>query len=132
MIKGDSFDLRTGFDLSDPAVQQRVSRRLVETNAVLAILRPPCTKCSTLQALNLHINGSEWAAAFAVEKEKAVAHIEYSMKLAKLQRSRGAYFLFEHPALDLVGVAMHRRSEEDGRRRYGGWRHVHVWAHHPE
>ena len=38
------------------------------------------------------------AAAFAVEKEKAIAHVKYSMKLPKLQISRGAYFLFEHPA----------------------------------
>ena len=93
LIKVDSFDLRTGFDLSDPAVQQRVSRRIIETNAVLVILSPPCTKFFTLQALYLHINGPEWAAAFAAEKEKAIAHIEYSMKLAKLQISRGAYFL---------------------------------------
>ena len=49
LIQGDSFDLRTGFDLSDPAVHQRVSWRIVETNAVLVILRPPCTKLSTLQ-----------------------------------------------------------------------------------
>ena len=87
-----------GLDLSDPAVQQRLSRRIIETNAVLVILSPPCTKFSTLQALRLHINGPEWAAAFAVEKEKTIAHIENSMKLAKLQRSRGAYFLFENPA----------------------------------
>ena len=75
-----------------------MSRRIIETNATLVILSPPCTKLSTLQALNLHINGPEWAAAFAVEKEKATAHIKYAMTFAKLQRSRGAYFLFEHPA----------------------------------
>jgi hypothetical protein len=64
---------------------------------------------------------------------KAVAHIEFSMKLARLQIARGKYFLFEHPgSRDLVGAAMHRRSEEDDGRRYGGWRHVHVWSHHPE
>ena len=75
LSKGDSLDLRTGFDLSGPAVQQCVSRRIIETKAVLVILSPPCTKFSTLQALNLHINGPEWAAAFAIEKEKAIAHI---------------------------------------------------------
>ena len=78
--------------MSDPAVQQRVSRRIIETNSLLVILSPPCPKFSTLQALNLLINGPVWAAAFAVQKEKAIAHIEYSMKLAKLQISRGAYF----------------------------------------
>ena len=98
LIKGDSFDLRTGFDLSDPAVPRKVGRRIIETNAVLIILSLPCTKFSTLQALNLHSNGPECAAVFAVEKEKAIAHIEYLMKLAKLRISRGAYFLFEHPA----------------------------------
>ena len=41
MIKGDSLDLRTGVDLSDPAVQQRVGRRIIETNAVLVIQSPP-------------------------------------------------------------------------------------------
>ena len=44
LIKGDSFDFRTGFDLSDPAVQQMVSRRIVEIDAVLVILSPPCTE----------------------------------------------------------------------------------------
>ena len=44
LVKGDSFHLRTVFDLSDPEVQQRVSMRIVETQAVLIILSPPCTK----------------------------------------------------------------------------------------
>ena len=57
LIKGDSFDLRTGFDLSDPAVQKQVSKRIGETNAELVILSPPCTKFSTLQAFNLYLNG---------------------------------------------------------------------------
>ena len=48
LIKGDSFDLRTGFDLSDPEVQRRVIKIIVETNAKLVILSPPCTKFSTL------------------------------------------------------------------------------------
>ena len=98
LVKGDSFDLRTGFDLSDPSVQRKVSRRIIETDAELVILSPPCTKFSTLQALNLYIHGPEWAAAFEIEKIKAIAHIECSMKLAGLQISRGNYFLFKHPA----------------------------------
>ena len=84
--------------MSDPAVQQRVIRRIIETQAVLVILSPPSTKFSMLQAPNLHINGPEWAAAFSVEKEKAIAHIECSMELAKLQIARGACFVFKHPA----------------------------------
>ena len=37
LVKGDSFDLRTGFDFSDPAVQGRVARRILETEAKLII-----------------------------------------------------------------------------------------------
>ena len=59
LVKGDSFDLRTGFDLSDPAVQGRVARRILETEAKLIILSPPCTKFSTLQALNIAVHGPE-------------------------------------------------------------------------
>ena len=98
LIKGDSFDLRTGFDLSDPGVQQRVSRRIIETEAALVILSPPCTKFSTLQALNIHIHGPEWEKAFEIEREQARKHIAYSIRLAKLQMKKGRYFLFEHPA----------------------------------
>ena len=41
LVKGDWFDLRTGFDLSDPTVQKAATQRIVETNAVLVILSPP-------------------------------------------------------------------------------------------
>ena len=91
-------DSRTGFGLSDPRVPESVIQRLEETSAVLLIISPPCTKFSTLQELNIAVHGPEWEAAFKIEKLKAVKHIELSMRLAKLQMSRGAYFLFEHPA----------------------------------
>ena len=61
-------------------------------------MSPPCTKFPTLQELNLAIHGPEWEAAFKIEKLKAVKHIEFSMRIAKLQMSRGACFVFEHPA----------------------------------
>ena len=39
-VRGDSLDFRTGFDPSDPELQQRESRIIVETQSVLVILRP--------------------------------------------------------------------------------------------
>ena len=60
LVKGDSFDLRTGFDLSDPRVQESVIQRIEETSAVLVILSPPCTKFPTLQELNIAVHGPEW------------------------------------------------------------------------
>ena len=47
LVKGDSFDLRTGFDLSEKSVQDAVVQRIIESNAKLVILSPPCTKFST-------------------------------------------------------------------------------------
>jgi hypothetical protein len=52
---------------------------------------------SRLQQLNLHVHGDSWKATFEKEKQKAVKHIVFCLKLFQLQRTRGAYFLFEHP-----------------------------------
>ena len=59
-------------------------------------MSPPHTKFT--QELNIAVHRPEWEAAFKIEKLKAVKHIEFSMRIAKLQMSRGAYFPFEHPA----------------------------------
>ena len=80
LVKGDSFDLRTGFDLSDPRVQESVIQRIEQTPAALVILS---NKFSTLQELNIAVHGPEWEEAFKIEKLKAAKHIEFSMDIAK-------------------------------------------------
>ena len=97
LIPGDSFDLRNGYDLSDPKVQAQVAKRVQETKPKLLIGCPPCTMFSRLQQLNLHVHGPEGAAEFAKRKEKALEHIRFCIRLFRLQRNRGDYFLFEHP-----------------------------------
>ena len=49
---GKSFDLRTGYDLSDPQVQARVVKYLQTEKPKLVIGSPPCTYLSMLQELN--------------------------------------------------------------------------------
>ena len=97
LIPGDSFDLRTGYDLSDPQTQARVVRRVNETKPKLLIGSPPCTMFSRLQQLNIHVQGPEWKLKFDTERVKAVEHIKCCIRLFRLQRNRGDYFLFEHP-----------------------------------
>jgi hypothetical protein len=97
LVGGDSFDLRTGYDLADPATQARVVRHLQREKPKLVIGSPPCTLFSRLQALNLHTQGPEWKAEFEKRRVQAVAHIEFCIRLFRLQRNRGDYFLFEHP-----------------------------------
>ena len=47
-IPGGSFDLRTGYDLSDADVQQYVRQRIDQSDPELLIASPPCTKLSRL------------------------------------------------------------------------------------
>ena len=59
---------------------------------------PPCTAFSRIQQLNIHVRGDAWRQRFEEDKAKAVLHIECCIKLFKIQSSRGAYVLMEHPA----------------------------------
>ena len=58
---------------------------------MLVILSLPCTQLSTLQALHIAVHGPEWEAALVIEKLTAVRHIEFSVKVAKMQVRHGAY-----------------------------------------
>ena len=98
LIPGDSFDVRTGYDLSLEKTQADVILRIKQTKPRLVIGCPPCTMFSRLQALNIHVHGPAWEAKFLEEKKKAVEHVKFCIKLFKWQMSNGAYFLFEHPA----------------------------------
>ena len=53
---------------------------------------------SRLQALNIHVHGPAWEAKFLEDKEKAIQHVRFCIKLFKMQMAAGNYFLFEHPA----------------------------------
>ena len=97
LITGDSFDLRDGYDLSDPATQLTVVEKIQKTKPTLVIGSPPCTLFSRLQKLNLHVNDERWAQKFYADRKKAVGHILFCLRVFKLQRARGAYFLMEHP-----------------------------------
>ena len=73
-------------------------KRVITTEPTLVIGSPPCTAFSRIQQLNLHVHGGAWRLKFEKDKEKAVLRIAFCLKLFKLQRSRGAYSLMEHPA----------------------------------
>ena len=74
-----------------------VVKRIMSMEPTLIIGSPPCMAFSRIQQLNLHIHGHVWRQRFEEDKAKAVLHIEFCIKLFKIQRSRGAYFLMEHP-----------------------------------
>ena len=98
LVPGDSFDLRTGYDLSDEKTQAMVMNKIDKSRPALVIGSPPCTMFSRLQQLNLPVHGDAWRAKFEIEKKKAIAHIVFCVKVCRLQIARGAYFFMEHPA----------------------------------
>ena len=84
LVPGDSFDLRTGYDLSDEETQALVVNKIDKSRLALVIGSPPCTMFSRLQQLNPHINGDAWRAKFKIDKKKAIAHIVFCLKVFKL------------------------------------------------
>lgn len=91
---GTSFDLLTGWNLSDPSRRKEMWRRLKEEDPILLMLCPPCCAFSILQAL--HYPKMDWEVACFLLL-LGVEHLELAMKLAEWQHKRGKYFLFEHP-----------------------------------
>jgi hypothetical protein len=74
---GSSFDLRTGWDLSQPSVQRKVIEAIDNEDPELLICSPPCTMFSRLNALNCHVLGPEWAEQRARDRDKAKFHINF-------------------------------------------------------
>eukprot|EP00913_Durusdinium_trenchii_P026417 g24785.t1 len=93
--KRSSFDLETGWGLSKAEDRKKMWRQLREEDPLLIILCPPCTAFSALQFLNFPKMKMEHAAMLI---KTGMEHLSLAMAIAKWQRQRGKYFLFEHPA----------------------------------
>ena len=75
LVTGDSFDLRTGYDLTDLPTQRQVKTQIEKSGAVLVVRSPPCTKFLQLQELNLYLNDEKWAEEFEKERQLAIKHM---------------------------------------------------------
>eukprot|EP00435_Cladocopium_sp_Y103_P041502 s1054_g11.t1 len=91
---GTSFDLETGWDLSDPVQRKNMWRRLKEEDPMFLLICPPCKAFSPLQ--NLNFENMSFPAAFQLIFA-GVEHLELGAALFKWQVSRGKYALFEQP-----------------------------------
>ena len=96
--QGGSFDLKTGWNLSDPAHKRAMWKQLKEEAPILLIVCPPCCAFSILQSLNYP--KMEWDKAWIL-LSTGLEHLELAAELLKWQHRRGGYFLFEHPAAAL-------------------------------
>ena len=91
-------DLSTGcnFDLS--ADRRKAVERIRAGKPTLVIGSPPCTVFSRLQTLNVNKQSPEWRAEYEIRKEQAIRHVQFCIKLYRLQLAEGRYLLHEHPA----------------------------------
>ena len=86
LVGGSSFDLRTGWDLSNPHQQRMAIQKIMAESPRLLVGSPPCTLFSILQNLNLAVQDEKWRHEFYELRRKAEAHLKFCCKLYKLQR----------------------------------------------
>ena len=91
---GESYDILTGFDLSQKSVRENVRAELQRIKPRLVVLCPPCGPYSQLQGLRKDKHSKEW-----IQKQaQARIYLRFCMDVARDQHGRGDLFLFEHPA----------------------------------
>ena len=93
---GKSYDLVTGWDLSDPAQVKQMWKQLKEDRPLLIVLSPPCTAFSPLQEWNFPRMSIRQAVRLIVG---GLEHLELCASIAKWQHRQGRFFVFEHPDL---------------------------------
>ena len=94
LTAGTSFDITTGWDLSDPEVQRRCRAKIVEEKPNLLIASVMCRDWSQIMNIN-------WERMGIDEKTKrmneAKMHLDFVCSLLRLQHDQGGYFVHEHP-----------------------------------
>ena len=98
LTPGPALDLRTGYDFDKPSDRAKAMRLYEESQPELVVLSPPCTEFSRLQDLNRYLHGDKYRELHDELKRRAVKHLEFCFRFAKMQMRKGRYFLFEHPA----------------------------------
>ena len=101
LIPGTSLDLTTTDENGDPwdfnvkSMRDKAEKIVRSKGALLLIGSPMCTAFSQLQNINFsRLNPEDVKAVI----EYGTTHLEFCMKLYKIQAQQGRYFLHEHPA----------------------------------
>ena len=82
------------WDFNIPEMRNRAARRMLEDKPLLSVGSPMCTIHSVINNVNhARMDPSVVKGRFAYARR----HLEFAMKLYKLQIQEGRYFLHEHP-----------------------------------
>ena len=98
LTPGTSMDFTNGWDFDTEADRTRAEHLVDTEKPMLLIGSPPCTYMSMLQELNKWINkeNQEWLDKFELNRQGAIRHMEFRIKLYRKHMKAGRYFLHEH------------------------------------
>lgn len=95
LVAGTSFDLQTGWDLSNPTGRRAMWARLKQEKPWALIVCPPCTAFTPIQELNYY-RMSVADGAFILYA--GLEHLYLASRVIKRQLSQGRHVVFEQPA----------------------------------
>ena len=91
LVGGRVFDLKSGYDFDDEAVQTECEEYLDEHEPWLVIGSPECKAHSQLQ--NLHEDSPNYAETY----NRCLRHLKFCCRMYEKQVTGGRLFLHEHP-----------------------------------
>ena len=83
------------WDFDDPKKREKAERMVKGKSSLLIVVSPMCSAFSRLQQLNYPKMDPDKVRKMI---EKGTRHLEFCMRLCKIQHMQGLYFLFEHPS----------------------------------
>ena len=94
-------DIKNGYDFDLAADRAKCWAAIEREKPTLVIGSPPCTLFSRLQELNKHMYkvSREWMVNFQDRMQQAKRYVKFCVDICNYQRSRGRFFLHEHPWL---------------------------------
>lgn len=93
---GVAYDIKDGYDLDDPKVQDQIDIELDELKPNLLVACPPCTRRGGWERLSRCFRSP-------VETARLLRRSRAQVQMRK-QKARGSEFMFEHPWALRLGV----------------------------
>ena len=99
--QGTAMDIKSGYDFDLAADRASCWAKIEKEQPTLVIGSPPCTLFSRLQELNkfMYRDSEVWMAKFQDRMQQAKRYVKFCTTIYEYQRSKGRYFLHEHPWL---------------------------------
>ena len=91
---GVAYDIKNGYDLDDPKVQDQVDKELDELKPSLLVACPPCTHRGGWEHLNRCFRSPVETARLL---RRSRAQVRFCVRQMRKQKARGGEFMFEHP-----------------------------------